>query len=216
MAITFYYGSGSPFAWKVWLTLEHKALAYDFRRLQFTEAELKSPAFLALNPRGKVPCLVDGDTVVYESNAIVEYLDEAYAPRPVLPRTPAARARTRRLAAEADNYLYPAQRELFVQTLFRPAEKGRDAEAIARAHEAVLNELARWQQSLGDAPFFGGDAPDLGDFAAFPVIRAFRRVDDREPAHGLGDRWPAWATAYLQRAEALPIVQKTWPPHWKG
>ena len=216
MAITFYYGSGSPFAWKVWLVLEHKGLPYEFKRIQFNQAELKSPEYLALNPRGKVPTLVDGEIVVYESTAIVEYLEDRYPEQPVLGATPAERARVRRIAAEADWYLYPAQRELFVQTLFRPAEKGRDVEAIARAHDALLAELQRWEQALGGAPYLGGDAPNLADYAAFPPLRGIRRVDEREPEHGLGARWPAWALAYLERMEALPRVQKSWPPHWKG
>ena len=64
--------------------------------------------------------------------------------------------------------------------------------------------------------FFGGSAPNLGDYGAFPVLRAIRRVDEREPEHGLGARWPAWAVAYLARMEELSLIQKTWPPHWKG
>lgn len=216
MPITFYYGSGSPFAWKVWLVLEHKGLEYEFKRLQFNQSELKSPEFLSINPRGKVPALVDGDLKLYESTSIVEYLEERYPERSVLGSSAAERARSRRLACEADCYIYPVQRELFVQTLFRPAEKGRDAEAIGRAHDTILAELARWEESLGSAPFFGGDSPKLGDYGAFPVIRAIQRADEREPEHGLGAKWPAWTRAYLKRMEELPSVQKTWPPHWKG
>ena len=38
--ITFYYGSGSPFAWRVWLALEHKKLAYDFKLMSFSDGDL--------------------------------------------------------------------------------------------------------------------------------------------------------------------------------
>lgn len=216
MAITFYYGSGSPFAWKVWCVLEHKQLPYEWKRLQFNVAELKSEAFLAVNPRGKVPAIVDEDVVVYESNAIVEYLEERYPERSILGSGNANRARNRRMAAEADHYLYPLQRELFVQTLFRPADKGRDRAAIDKAIEAIVHELAHWERSLGSAQYFGGDEPSLADWAAFPVVRAFVRVEEREPDNGLGDKTPAWMRAYIARMEALPIIQKTWPPHWKG
>ena len=51
MAITFYYGAGSPFAWRVWLALEHKALAYELRALSFSEGDLKTPEFAALTPK---------------------------------------------------------------------------------------------------------------------------------------------------------------------
>ena len=53
MALDFYYGSGSPYAWKVWLVLEHKSIPYEFKLLSFDKDETQSPAFLAVNPRGK-------------------------------------------------------------------------------------------------------------------------------------------------------------------
>src|SRR5206468_5168895 len=46
MALTFYFGSGSPFAWKVWLVLEHKGIAYTPKRLSFDKDETRSPEFL--------------------------------------------------------------------------------------------------------------------------------------------------------------------------
>ena len=67
---TFYYGSGSPYAWKVWLALEHKQLEYDLKLLSFDRGETRAPEFRALNPRGKVPTLVDDGLVLWESSAI--------------------------------------------------------------------------------------------------------------------------------------------------
>src|SRR5262245_47841317 len=74
MALTFYYGSGSPFAWKVWLTLEHKAIPYDFKLLSFDRGDTKKPEYLAVNPRGQVPTIVDDGFALWESTAITEYL----------------------------------------------------------------------------------------------------------------------------------------------
>lgn len=214
MALTLYFGSGSPFAWKAWLALEHKGVAYEARRVMFDEKELKSETFLAMNPRGKVPVLVDGDYPLYESSAIVEYLEDTVPTPSLLGETPKARSRTRRIAAEADSYLYPVQRELMAQTLFRPADK-REDDAIERARVAILKELPHWERTLGSDPYFGGASPSLADYAAFPILRAIVRVEDREPALGLGDRTPAWMRSYLARMESLDMVQRTWPPHWR-
>ena len=87
MTIMLYYGSGSPYAWRVQLALEHKALPYERKVLSFAAGDTRKPEFMALNPRDHVPTIVDGDFVLYESNAIVEYLDEAYpgAARPLFP-----------------------------------------------------------------------------------------------------------------------------------
>ena len=66
MALTFYFGSGSPFAWKVWLALEHKGIAYTPKRLSFDADETRKPEFLAINPRGRVPTIVDDGFALYE------------------------------------------------------------------------------------------------------------------------------------------------------
>ena len=69
MALTFYYGSGSPYAWRVWLALEHKAIAYELKAVSFSTGDLTKPEFLALNPRHKVPTIADGNFSLYESAA---------------------------------------------------------------------------------------------------------------------------------------------------
>src|SRR3546814_18292110 len=69
MALTLYYGSGSPFAWRVWLALEYKALSYDLKVLSFDRREHKTADYLTLNPRGEVPVLVDDGFALYESHA---------------------------------------------------------------------------------------------------------------------------------------------------
>jgi glutathione S-transferase len=216
MTLKFYYGSGSPFAWKVWLTLLAKDITFDFERITFDAASLKSEAFLKINPRGKVPAITDGELCLFESSAIVEYLDEKYPHRSVIGPDPSARAHNRRLSAESDNYLYPLQRELFSQTLFQGPDKPRDGDAIAKCHAALVNELSRWVAYLAQAPFFGGDQPMVSDFTVFPVLRALVRVEEREPKHGLHAQLPAPLRAYISRCEALAIVQQSFPPHWKG
>jgi glutathione S-transferase len=75
MAIDLYWGSGSPYAWRVLLALEFKHVPYTSHVLQFSKQEHKSPQMLALNPRGRVPVLKDGDYVVFESLAVLYYLD---------------------------------------------------------------------------------------------------------------------------------------------
>src|SRR4029079_12670240 len=104
--ITLYYGSGSPYAWRVQLALEHKPLAYERRLRSFSAGATRKPEFVALNPRHRVPVIVDGDFVLYESNAIVEYLDEAYpsSGAKLFPGDARTRALARRLIMEVDNY----------------------------------------------------------------------------------------------------------------
>ncbi len=214
MTLTFYCGSGSPFAWKVWLTLEHKQIPYDFKLLSFDRGDLRTPEFRAINPRGQVPAIVDNGFALWESTAIVEYLEERYPQQPLLPRDAAGRATVRRLMFEADNHLYAAQSDLTNATLYRAADAAEDSAVIAGGQEKLLEELRRWDALL-TGEYLAGPL-SLADFTAYPYLRIVRRIDDRQPKNGLGNRMPARLQAWMQRIEALPCYAKTIPPHWKG
>src|SRR5262249_10611203 len=134
-------GSGSPFSWRVQLVLEEKGLPYEPVLLSFDKGEHKSPAHLARSPHGKVPALEDDGVTLYESSAIVEYLDERYPRTPLLPPDPAERARVR--IEELECLLYFAERFLGVarQVFFTPPEK-RDPAAVEAARGEVRGQLA--------------------------------------------------------------------------
>lgn len=213
MALTFYFGSGSPFAWKVWLVLEHKEIPYTAKRLSFDQEEHRSPEFLKINPRGKVPAIVDDGFALYESNAICEYLEEKYPQNPLLPKDAQDRALVRRLVGEADDSLYKVGSTLMDKVLYVPADE-RDQQQIAEAKEAVLGELAYWNGYL-NGDFLAGPLT-LADFAVYPYLRMPVRVDERVP--GLGVQtvdMPVAVAAWMERIEALPYFGKTIPPHWK-
>ena len=108
MAITVYWASGSCPSWRVLMTLEHKQLAYDSRLLEVGKREHKSADHLAMNPRGNVPVLRDGDHAPYESIAIIAYLDAKYPERPVLGRSPEETGLIWRHGSEVMAYLEPA------------------------------------------------------------------------------------------------------------
>ncbi len=91
MALTLYWGSGSPFSWRVLLALEHKGLQYESQLLHFDKQEHQSPQMLKMNPRGRVPVLKDGDYVVFESVAILYYLDLKYPQPPIFGLEPRRR-----------------------------------------------------------------------------------------------------------------------------
>jgi glutathione S-transferase len=215
MNIIFYYGSGSTFAWKVWLTLEYKQIPYELRVLSFDKKETRTPAFLGLNPRGKVPTIKDGHFALYESSPIVEYLEEKYPTPSLLPGNAMKRATARRIAAEVDNGFYPAFSRLMSGTLHTVA-KERDPARIALAQEEVSVELGRFEQLfLGNSDYLAWEL-SLADFTLYPLIAGLGRLHERAPefsvSHQIGPKVAAWA----KRIEAMPFVEKTRPPHWKA
>lgn len=213
--ITFYYGSGSPFAWKVWLALEHKQLPYVLRRLSFDAGDLRTPAYAAINPRRKVPAIVDDGFALYESGVIVEYLEDRYAAsgEPLWPREARTRATARRVTAEIEAYVSPPIRKL-TALVFSPADGKPDAAAIAEAKRAVTEELPLLARSIaGD--FIAGATASAADFTLYPFLALLGRADDRRPGHGLRMLVPEGLRAWMKRVEALPYFATTYPPHWR-
>lgn len=212
--IKFYYGSGSPFAWRVWLALEYKSLPYEFKSMSFSDGSLNTPEYLEINPRGKVPSIVDDGFSLYESAAIVEYLDEQFpdSGSPLFPGSSKNRAHIRRLINEADLYLDQANRQMLLQILFTKKEEWNE-QHISRGREAVAAELGRFEKMLS-GEFFAGDL-SAADFTIYPMVALALRVDIRKPdldiVSLIGPKMAAW----MKRVESLPILSKTYPPHWK-
>jgi GSH-dependent disulfide-bond oxidoreductase len=86
------YAFSTPNAVKVPIALEELGLPYDLRNVNIRRGKQKAPEYLALNPNGKVPLLIDGDLVLPESGAILVHLAEKTGR--LLPTEPVARART--------------------------------------------------------------------------------------------------------------------------
>lgn len=213
MALIFYAGSGSPYAWKVWLALEHKGIPYELKMLSFDKGDTKTPEFLAVNPRAKVPAIVEDGVAVSESSVIVEYLEDRYPWKPLLPKDAAGRATARRIAAEADEYLAETVERLFNLTLY--AKQAPAAADIAAAQEHALSEIARLEKIL-TADYLIGEI-SIADFTAYPHVRLLQRVDERSPGKGIARRQlPPKVAAWAGRIEAMPYYGRTIPPHWKS
>lgn len=217
--IVFYNGSGSPFGWRVWLTLAHKGLPFEHRLLSFSAGDTRAPEYRAVNPRGKVPALVHEGHTLWESSAIVEYLEERF-PGPayptVLPETPAERALARRLVCENDNYIYPHVRKLLAEGLYKPAGSA-DAEVVRAAAEELQVELDRLAGQVRGGTLLG--TLSLADFAVYPSLAFIDRLHARAPHLAPGGTVVDIAAplrAYMDAMAARPIVEDTWPPHWRG
>jgi glutathione S-transferase len=215
MPITFYYLSGSPFAWKVWLALEHKQLAYDMRILADDAGELKTPEFMTINPRGKVPAIVDDGFALYESGAIVEYLEDKYpqSGQSLWPQQANIRALARRIASEVDSYIYPWVRKL-VQELIMRRDGKPDNMVIEEAKTVLAHEFVRLEPAFRGL-FISGDQVCAADFALYPLIAILGRIQAKQPSYKVNEVMPEAMAQWTQRMEALPYFSKTTPPHWK-
>lgn len=214
MALTFYYGSGSPFAWRVWLALEHKRIAYELKTMSFSAGDLKTPQYRAINPRHKVPAIVDDGFALYESAAIVEYLEDRYrtSGEPLFPGDVRQRALVRRIVAENDNYLVQTNERLVEQVIFTSREAWNE-QAITAARDQLGEELGKFDAMLA-ADWFAGPL-SAADHAIYPVIALALRMEKRKPDLAISARIGSRLKAWMNRFEALPYFDRTYPPHWK-
>ncbi|KAA0152551.1 hypothetical protein FNF29_03778 [Cafeteria roenbergensis] len=203
-----FWGSGSPPAWRVCAVLLEKGVDFDGRRVQFDSGFLKTPEFLALNPRGLVPSLIDGDLVLYESLAILHYLEDKYPAVRLIPKEPAAKARCLMRMQEANNASSAAGEVVYYVRRTRP-------ESInfpyLRCKFAVLaEELKLWESYLAGAEYLAGPGQgvSLADFAFFPNLAYMVRLGlELEP------NYPN-LKAYFCRMCARKSILASWPPHW--
>ena len=216
MALDFYHGHGSPYSWPVWLALEHKAVPYQLKVLSFQNKETTKPEFVALNPRHTVPTIVDDGYSLWESIAILEYLDECFPAGPKLyPGDAKARSRVRRLIREIEGHLDREGIDPITDELFpTQADATPDMDRVAKARVRLREELEYLSREV-QGRFLAGDAPCAADFVLYPYLGYCWRIDFRKPEAGLAGILPAPMAEYKKRVEALPYFDKTFPPHWR-
>lgn len=154
-------------AYRVRVALTLKAVPHETRAIDISRGEHRAPEFLALNPQGALPALqLAGGSVLTQSLAIIEYLDETYPDPPLLPRDAAARARARALAlihaADTHPLIVPRVRARLSQHSAID-----DAGWQRWAHGALLPAMQAIEAHLAGSPdtgaFCQGDAVTLAD-----------------------------------------------------
>lgn len=147
---------------KVMWTLAELDLAHERVDAGGAFGKLESEAFGKLNPNRRIPVLEDGETVVWESNAIVRYLAAKYGEGRLWAGDPAARSLADRWMDWQLTVLQPVMHPIF-WGLIRTAEAERDMAGIAAASKAIGPLFAVLDAHLADRPFVAGDSLTMGD-----------------------------------------------------
>jgi glutathione S-transferase len=181
------------------VVLYEKNLSYETIPVDLVKKEQKRPEFLQMNPYGKVPVLVDGNTIVYESCIINEYLEEKYPDPPLMPKDPGLKSKIRILIDYGVNRTYPAYEKLRNEML--KLESERNLEVVSEARQELKTLLQRLENEIGNQPFLAGDF-SLVDAA---VIPRFLRLEAWGP---LTDPALPRLISWLERMKRRPSVQK--------
>jgi glutathione S-transferase len=183
-----------PYVQRAAIVLHEKGVAFERRDVDLAD---KPDWFLRLSPLGKTPLLLAGDTAIFESAVICEYLDETLAP-PLHPADPLERAVHRGWIETASAVLNA------IAAPYGAADPARFDAAPA----ALRERLERVDAALGAGPWFAGPHFSIVDAAFAPVLRYFEvfvALGEPDPARGL-PRLAAWRTALAQRASVHAAV----------
>ncbi len=229
---TLYNAPQSTCSQRVRYTLHNKGLAFEEWKLDLFSGDQLKPEYLAINPNGVVPSLIDGDSVVIDSAVIMEYLDETSPEPPLVPDDAMQRAQMRSMLRFIDEVPTPAIRIPSYNLAFLPHFQAMTEEEFQAVCEAkplrreFLMKMGRTgfsKKEMGEAmvrlqrgvdrmedwlaasggPWLMGKDKTLADIAVMPIIV---RMGDINLGHTWNDR-PAvarWLAAIRSSPEFAP------------
>jgi glutathione S-transferase len=182
---------------------EKTGVAYEPSMIKLHKGEQKSPDYLAINPRGQVPVLVDGTTVVTQIVAICNYIHEKFPQASLMQSEAVDKAKVQSIFSWMNNTVHPAFTHFFMPAKFTDNEA---AQAAIKAHAAsqyrgLLEELQAMVIELKDQPWFSGQQLGPVDAYALTLLRwgGFLGVNPET----LPTLW-----AHVQKVAAHPAVAK--------
>jgi maleylacetoacetate isomerase len=171
----------SSASYRVRIALALKGLDWRYVAVHLQKNEQLAPAYAERVPARLVPLLRDGELNLTQSLAIIEYLDETYPEPPLLPATPAERARVRAIALDIACEIHPLNNLRVLRYLVHELGVSEEAKNGWYRHW-VENGLEAVERVLAGGPpgrYCHGDTPTLADCALVPQIFNARRVDCR-------------------------------------
>lgn len=196
MTMTFYYAPMSSSARVHW-ALEELGVSYEKKKLDLAGGDQKKPEYLALNPNGKVPLLVDDGLPIYESLAILLHLGERYGvDKGLFPAATMARAECFRWMCWGSVSVVECASRILRNTSERFPEAERNAAAAASARQEMQGYLAIVDQALEGKEYLMGGAFSFADLAIAAYMPFLARIGvDSNPFKNV----VAWSGRCMQR-----------------
>lgn len=193
------------------LVLVEKGINYELVNLSRSDGDLKSEAHLSRNARGRVPVLEEGTITLYESQAIVEYLEERFPLPALVPTDIVARAHMRIEEMECVLYFTEALVKIGRNIFMTPKDK-RDPEKVANALTSATVEVKKFdaRAAARGGPFVMGEKLSRADFTWLPFIELVGRA-----GINIDDAAYEWSKTWRAQIQSRPSYDKTFPAHWR-
>ncbi|MGI9336351.1 MAG: glutathione S-transferase family protein [Gammaproteobacteria bacterium] len=177
---------------------------YETGKIDYFAGGHKEPSYTAINPNASIPALTDGDFVLWESNAILQYAADKSGPTSAYPQDPQMRADINRWHLWEASQWFPSCYVYLVENLVKPMTGGEPDESTLEAQGPTFHHLAGIleQQRLDHQPWLCGDEVTIADIAvAAPMhLHAHAKLPLDSHPH---------LVAWMERVEALPCWQST-------
>jgi glutathione S-transferase/RNA polymerase-associated protein len=192
----------SAYAMKVKIALNEKGLDYETAIPEGMSVGKAGGEFVDANPRAEVPTLLDGGFRVFDSTVMLEYIDEKWPAPPLLPGTPAERARVRMIEDVMDTQ-YEANNWGTFEVLRYQRATGELAARLVAYGKQNIEQLQGWlDRELGNRPWFNGDAFGRGDLCVIPYLNRSAGYGYLPPK---GSKLLAWFERVNQRDSVAKV-----------
>ncbi len=176
MTLYNYFRSSTGYRTRIAMNL--KGLDYDYIAVNLAQDEQLETAFKSINPQGLVPVLQTDDLLLYQSPAILEWLEETYSQNPLLPKDAAGRMQVRALSAMIGCDIHPLNNRRILQYL-RHELSVDEAKVILWCQRWIADGFAALEQLLATNKSHGhfcyGDSPTFADCYLIPQVSSARR-----------------------------------------
>jgi glutathione S-transferase len=210
MAKPVIYGPAySTYARTCRLALEEKGAAYDLVEVDIFSGANTAPEHLARHPFGKVPAFEHDGLALYETDAIIRYVDEAFAGSDLQPTDAAGRARMAQAINIIGGYAYPALiGQIFIQRAVMPmVGNTADENAIAAAIPQAETAVAALEQLIDGNAYLAGERLSLADLLLIPVYDYFAQIPEGKKMLAKAPNLQRW----WETVRSRPSVAKTRP-----
>jgi glutathione S-transferase len=195
----------SPNTWKVRATAHQLGIPLELEIVDLTKRAQREPKYLALNPTGRTPTLVDGELALWESSAIMQYLGDKQK-SPLWPDDARTRADIMRWQSWHLQHWSRGTGTFLFENAVKPALKigEPDPKALAQAAELFHQDAAVLDQHLAAHPYLVGDTLTLADFAVVAPLFLAERA--KIPLENYGN-----IRSWFAKQAALPAWRETAP-----
>jgi len=195
--IKLHYHPMSTFSRRARMALIEKNIPHELVVVDMVARKHREPAYLALNPYGRVPTLQEGDFLLYESTAILSYLENRYPQPPLVPGDAQGRALVEMHMKLCDIQMARQTSTIIFPKRFLPKERW-DEKAMAQAKGEIEKHLAIVDTQLAGKQFLLGDLYTLAEICYTPLVQFLPLMDIAPPP-----AVAAWVERMLSRPSAL-------------